>query len=69
MQGESLWLHMGIIKELAALCHDVFKGGSVQYAYTTIPTYPRCSTVLLVFCTIDVPIADMGAHAVGRSAS
>jgi spermidine synthase len=40
-QGESLWLHHDIIKELAAMCHEVFEGGSVQYAYTTIPTYPR----------------------------
>ncbi|EIE22898.1 spermidine synthase [Coccomyxa subellipsoidea C-169] len=39
-QGESLWLHLDIIKELAAMCHEVFVGGSVQYAYTTIPTYP-----------------------------
>ena len=41
-QGESLWLHLDIIKSLAAMCHEVFAGGSVQYAYTTIPTYPRC---------------------------
>ena len=44
MQGESLWLHLPIIKELAAMCHEVFVGGSVSYAYTTIPTYPRCTT-------------------------
>ena len=24
---------------------EVFVGGSVQYAFTTIPTYPRCGTV------------------------
>lgn len=41
LQGESLWLHMQIIEELANMCHSVFQGGSVQYAYTTIPTYPR----------------------------
>ncbi len=41
VQGESLWLHLDIIKELAAMCHEVFVGGTVQYAYTTIPTYPR----------------------------
>ena len=41
LQGESLWLHLPIIKELAAMCHEVFVGGSVTYAYTTIPTYPR----------------------------
>ncbi len=39
-QGESLWLHMDIIKGLAAMCAEVFQGGSVQYAFTTIPTYP-----------------------------
>ena len=41
MQGESLWLHMDIIKELAGMCQDVFRDGSVRYAYTTMPTYPR----------------------------
>jgi spermidine synthase len=39
-QAESLWLHLPIITELATMCHRVFAGGSVQYAYTTIPTYP-----------------------------
>ena len=39
-QAESLWLHLDIIKELAAMCKDVFRGGSVAYGYTTIPTYP-----------------------------
>ena len=46
-QGESLWLHLDIIKSLAAMCHEVFVGGSVQYAYTTIPTYPRYVTLML----------------------
>ena len=41
MQAESLWLHLGIIKELAAMCHTVFQGGDVRYGYTTVPTYPR----------------------------
>jgi hypothetical protein len=44
-QAESLWLHLPIITELATMCHRVFAGGSVQYAYTTIPTYPRCCTM------------------------
>ena len=39
-QAESPWLHMPIIETLAGMCSDVFAGGSVQYAYTTIPTYP-----------------------------
>ena len=41
MQAESLWLHLPIIKELAVMCRQVFQDGEVQYAYTTIPTYPR----------------------------
>lgn len=39
-QAESIWLHMPIIQSLASMCHGVFAGGSVHYAYTTIPTYP-----------------------------
>jgi spermidine synthase len=39
-QAESLWYHIEIIKSLAAMCKDVFVGGTVQYAFTTIPTYP-----------------------------
>ncbi len=46
-QGESLWLHLDIIKELAAMCHEVFVGGTVQYAYTTIPTYPRSCPIFI----------------------
>ena len=45
-QGESQWYHLEIIKSLAAMCKQVFTGGSVQYAYTTIPTYPRCGAWL-----------------------
>lgn len=41
LQAESLWLHLDIIKELAGMCHQVFQGGSIHYAYTTVPTYPR----------------------------
>lgn len=39
-QAESQWYHLDIIKSLAAMCHSVFQGGSVQYGFTTIPTYP-----------------------------
>jgi len=41
-QAESIWLHLDIIKSLAGMCASVFEGGSVSYAHTTIPTYPRC---------------------------
>ena len=52
LQGESLWLHLPIITELASMCRSVFQGGDVKYAFTTIPTYPRsgcaCATCLAV---------------------
>jgi spermidine synthase len=50
-QAESLWYHMGIIKELAAMCAGVFGAeGSVQYAFTTIPTYPS-GQIGFMICT------------------
>lgn len=39
-QAESLWLHMDIIESLAQVCKEIFVGGALNYAYTTIPTYP-----------------------------
>jgi spermidine synthase len=47
-QAESLWLHLDIIKALAAMCKEVFVGGSVSYAYTTIPTYPSGQIGMMV---------------------
>ena len=37
-QGECLWLHLPLIKEMMDFAGGLF--GSVGYAYTTIPTYP-----------------------------
>jgi spermidine synthase len=42
--------HLEIIKSLAAMCREVFVGGSVQYAFTTIPTYPSGQIGFMV-CT------------------
>lgn len=39
-QAESIWLHMHIIEGIVANCRQIFKG-SVNYAWTTVPTYPR----------------------------
>ena len=39
-QAESLWLHMDIIEDIVSNCRDIFKG-SVNYAWTSVPTYPR----------------------------
>lgn len=48
-QAESIWLHLDIIKALAAMCSSVFEGGSVSYAYMTIPTYPS-GTIGMMVC-------------------
>uniref|UniRef100_A0A7S2HBD7 PABS domain-containing protein n=1 Tax=Haptolina brevifila TaxID=156173 RepID=A0A7S2HBD7_9EUKA len=37
-QGECMWLHLDLIREVLKHCHSVFP--SVDYAFTTIPTYP-----------------------------
>ncbi|EFJ52441.1 hypothetical protein VOLCADRAFT_55771 [Volvox carteri f. nagariensis] len=47
-QAESLWLHLDIIKALADMCTEVFQGGSVSYATTTIPSYPSGQIGMLV---------------------
>eukprot|EP00892_Ulva_mutabilis_P002268 jgi/Ulvmu1/12041/UM083_0054.1 len=39
-QGESMWIHLDIIENVSKMCTAVFDGGAVNYAYTTIPTYP-----------------------------
>lgn len=49
-QAESQWYHLDIIKSLAAMCRNVFVGGTIQYAYTTIPTYPSGQIGFMV-CT------------------
>ncbi|TEB23899.1 spermidine synthase [Coprinellus micaceus] len=37
-QGECLWLHLPLIKELRTMTSKIF--ATAEYAYTTIPTYP-----------------------------
>lgn len=36
--AENQWLHMPLIVDLKKACKEVFP--NVEYAYTTIPTYP-----------------------------
>lgn len=48
-QAECQWLHMPIIKALAAMCADIFKGGSVSYGVTQTPTYP-CGQIGMMVC-------------------
>lgn len=38
--AESLWLHTHLIQDMISICQEIFRG-SVHYAWTTVPTYPR----------------------------
>lgn len=38
--AESMWLHTHLIEDMLSICRDIFKG-SVHYAWTSVPTYPR----------------------------
>lgn len=37
-QGECMWLHADLIAPMVKACRKIFR--TVEYAYTTIPTYP-----------------------------
>lgn len=50
-QAESIWLHMHIIEDIVANCRHIFKG-SVNYAWTTVPTYPRCALDSFLICNL-----------------
>lgn len=49
-QGECIWLHLELIRPMIHACKNIFE--AVDYAYTTIPTYPSgqvrkvCGSVL-----------------------
>eukprot|EP00475_Leptophrys_vorax_P016993 TRINITY_DN234_c0_g1_i1.p1 TRINITY_DN234_c0_g1~~TRINITY_DN234_c0_g1_i1.p1 ORF type:complete len:315 (-),score=86.42 TRINITY_DN234_c0_g1_i1:36-935(-) len=47
-QGESMWLHLDLIKKLVAECGEPF--AEAAYASTQIPTYP-CGQIGLLVCT------------------
>ncbi|TMW65038.1 hypothetical protein Poli38472_009205 [Pythium oligandrum] len=49
-QGECLWLHLDLIAEVLTRCHAYFP--TVQYAFTTIPTYPS-GQIGFVMCSLD----------------
>lgn len=49
-QGECVWLHLALIGKCLAHCAEVFP--SVDYAYTTIPTYPSGQIGFLV-CSLE----------------
>jgi len=37
-QGECIWLHLALIREVIGACRNIFP--VVDYAFTTVPTYP-----------------------------
>ncbi|CAN4123970.1 unnamed protein product [Withania somnifera] len=55
-QAESIWLHMHIIEEIIANCRQIFKG-SVNYAWTTVPTYPS-GMIGFMLCSTEGPAVD-----------
>ncbi|KAL5014941.1 hypothetical protein ScPMuIL_009211 [Solemya velum] len=49
-QGECLWLHLELIKNMQDFCKTLFP--VVSYAYTTIPTYPS-GQIGFILCSLD----------------
>ena len=45
-QAESMWLHTHLIQDMLSICSETFKG-SVHYAWTSVPTYPRFSPLFI----------------------
>ena len=57
-QGECMWLHLDIIKSMLAFCRELFP--TVDYAYTTIPTYVIPSLAVLTG-TLSAPFVAFAA--------
>ncbi|WOK95213.1 spermidine synthase 1 [Canna indica] len=55
-QAESIWLHMHIIEDIVSACRQVFKG-SVNYAWTSVPTYPS-GVIGFMVCSTRGPTVD-----------
>jgi len=47
-QAENQWLHIALISKLKKSCQEVFP--VVEYAYTTIPTYPSGQIGFMICC-------------------
>ncbi|BBN09535.1 spermidine synthase [Marchantia polymorpha subsp. ruderalis] len=52
-QAESIWLHLPIIKEVVSICSGIFTG-SVNYAWTSVPTYPS-GVIGFMLCSTEGP--------------
>ncbi|KAK4399731.1 Spermidine synthase [Sesamum angolense] len=55
-QAESIWLHMHIIEDIVENCRQIFKG-AVNYAWTSVPTYPS-GVIGFMLCTTEGPPVD-----------
>ncbi|XP_060073766.1 spermidine synthase-like [Ylistrum balloti] len=49
-QGECLWLHLDLIKSMQDFCRSLYP--VVDYAYTTIPTYPS-GQIGFILCSLN----------------
>lgn len=49
-QGESVWLHLNLIKQIVSFTRNVFP--SVAYAFASTPTYPS-GTIGFLLCSLD----------------
>lgn len=48
--GESIWLHLDLIKQIVNFSRDIFP--SVAYAFASTPTYPS-GTIGFLLCSLD----------------
>ncbi|KAI3839127.1 hypothetical protein MKW98_006025 [Papaver atlanticum] len=55
-QAESIWVHMHIIEDIISNFRQIFQG-SVNYAWTTVPTYPS-GVIGFMLCSTGGPAVD-----------
>ncbi|XP_049411467.1 spermidine synthase 1-like [Solanum stenotomum] len=55
-QGESAWIFLDVIKKLVEDCNKFFKG-SVNYAWTNVPSFPS-GAIGFVICSTERPPVD-----------
>jgi spermidine synthase len=56
-QGECMWLHAELIAPMVRACRNIF--AAVDYAYTTIPTYPSGQIGFLLCSNVDAATRNM----------
>ncbi|CAF0730168.1 unnamed protein product [Adineta ricciae] len=49
-QGESIWLHLNLIKKIVTFARDIFP--TVSYAFASTPTYPS-GTIGFLICSLE----------------